>query len=367
MVEHHLAKVGAAGSNPVSRSIFFADAEGLIIRSLPLFVVCESSLYLMGDGDGNMRVVFMVFRGLFGILLALFTCFSLWLFIGLVGSGAKEYFRIDPSQGYKKVEDCGQILFYDRSSLYRRRYWGLQKVYTNPDWFLPYNGDMVWYGEDGGSVYVWITDQGIQRVDLEDFSVEEILSQEDVEKTGTINESSRLSKARYCRDWNDGAGFTYWKNGLVHGYEYKTGEITVIGRSEGDYGLTQQGIYCLESAGDQQNLLMRRSSTETDMIASNVSGLTVGPRCGQILYYSREDQRYHLYHTETGEDAALPPNIPMINPVISPDGRSILYQTMESRSSVTDDEDCYYRVMDLVTYEVTTIYSGYRAWLGYIW
>lgn len=311
-----------------------------------------------------------LFKGLIGsligILLLLFACFSVWLIGSAVGPIVKTHFRLDLSQAYRGADGCEQILFYDRESLYCRNFRGLEEVYSDPEWFLTYNNDMVWYGGDGKTVYVWSMDLGIQRINLEDSSMEEVVSQQDVEKTGAIHEISRLSQARHCRDWNDGEGFTYWLDGTIYRYTYQTKEICEIGKSQDGYALTDQDIYYLEADGEKQDLLRKSGSGEIREIAANVWGLTASSGGGLLLYYSREDQQYHVYDTRNGEDRTLSQDF-MSSPVISPDGSSILYQEIKSRSGMTDDEDCYYRILNLVTNEVTTIYSGYREWLGYIW
>ncbi|MCM1101119.1 MAG: hypothetical protein NC398_07015 [Acetatifactor muris] len=54
----------------------------------------------------------------------------------------------------------------------------------------------------------------------------------------------------------------------------------------------------------------------------------------------------------------------------SPDGRYILYCEIEYGyfgSGVTDDEYCYYRVYDLESGEITTVYQGYRRWYDLSW
>ena len=321
----------------------------------------------MGLGDEGLRAVFVLFRGLLGMVLLLISGIGIWLIVSAAGPLVKTHFRFDLSQAYRGVEQSDRILFYDRESLYRRNYRGLEEIYSDPEWFLPYNDDMVWYGGDGKTVYVWPMDMGIQCIDMEDFSVREAASKEDVEKTGAVHEISRLSQARHCMDWNDGEGFTYWLDGVIYRYTYRTKENCEIGKSQDGYGLTDHELYYLAAEGEEQNLMQKSSSGEIREIADNVSVLTAGPDCRVLLYYSIDDERYHLYDTRNGEDKTLPPDLILIDPVISPDGSLVLYQEIEYRSSVTDDEECYYRVLNLVTNEVTTIYSGYREWLGYIW
>lgn len=56
--------------------------------------------------------------------------------------------------------------------------------------------------------------------------------------------------------------------------------------------------------------------------------------------------------------------------VASPDGKYILYCEIEYnyyRSDVTDDEYCYYRVYEIETGDIVTIYGGYRQWYNLDW
>ena len=56
--------------------------------------------------------------------------------------------------------------------------------------------------------------------------------------------------------------------------------------------------------------------------------------------------------------------------VASPDGKYILYCEIEYnyyRSDMTDDEYCYYRVYEIETGDIVTIYGGYRQWYNLDW
>lgn len=51
----------------------------------------------------------------------------------------------------------------------------------------------------------------------------------------------------------------------------------------------------------------------------------------------------------------------------SPDGRYLLYYEIEYGGEITDDEYCYYRVIDLGEGTQYTVYSGYREWFLVYW
>lgn len=51
----------------------------------------------------------------------------------------------------------------------------------------------------------------------------------------------------------------------------------------------------------------------------------------------------------------------------SPDGSYLLSYEIEYGGEITDDEYCYYRVIDLEEGTQYTVYSGYREWLYVYW
>lgn len=56
--------------------------------------------------------------------------------------------------------------------------------------------------------------------------------------------------------------------------------------------------------------------------------------------------------------------------ILSPDGNYILYCELEynyKNTGMTDDEYCYYKVFDIATGEVVTIYGGYKEWYNLGW
>ena len=56
--------------------------------------------------------------------------------------------------------------------------------------------------------------------------------------------------------------------------------------------------------------------------------------------------------------------------VYSSDEKYILYCEIEynyMKSGMTDDEYCYYRVYDIETDQIITIYQGYREWYDLLW
>lgn len=51
----------------------------------------------------------------------------------------------------------------------------------------------------------------------------------------------------------------------------------------------------------------------------------------------------------------------------SPDGRYLLVYEIDYRGEITDDEYCYYRVIDLEDGVQYTVYGGYREWFLVYW
>lgn len=53
--------------------------------------------------------------------------------------------------------------------------------------------------------------------------------------------------------------------------------------------------------------------------------------------------------------------------VYSPDKKYILYCEIHHCSGVTDDEYCYYRVYEIETGKIITIYQAYKEWYNLAW
>ncbi len=56
--------------------------------------------------------------------------------------------------------------------------------------------------------------------------------------------------------------------------------------------------------------------------------------------------------------------------IYSPEGNYILYCEIEwgaRGTELTDDEHCYYRVYNMATGEIVTIYDAYREWYELYW
>lgn len=63
-------------------------------------------------------------------------------------------------------------------------------------------------------------------------------------------------------------------------------------------------------------------------------------------------------------------DVPVRQAVPSPDGNYILYCEIEydyKHSGLTDDEYCYYKVYNMETNEVVTLYEAYREWYNLDW
>ena len=53
--------------------------------------------------------------------------------------------------------------------------------------------------------------------------------------------------------------------------------------------------------------------------------------------------------------------------VFSPNEKYILYKEIEYGGEMTDDEYCYYKIIDIENQETVTIYQGYREWYDLQW
>lgn len=73
---------------------------------------------------------------------------------------------------------------------------------------------------------------------------------------------------------------------------------------------------------------------------------------------------------EVGAFADMVESTSIRQAILSPDGNYVLYCELEynyKNSGLTDDEYCYYKVYDIATGEVVTIYSGYKEWYNLGW
>lgn len=70
---------------------------------------------------------------------------------------------------------------------------------------------------------------------------------------------------------------------------------------------------------------------------------------------SSEDEIYKLINTWVRQS------------IYSPDKKYILYCEIEYLSSESDDENCYYRVYEMESGNIITIYQGYREWYNLFW
>lgn len=91
------------------------------------------------------------------------------------------------------------------------------------------------------------------------------------------------------------------------------------------------------------------------------------PKSGSEDHAQQEDTTgWEAYLMET---CAEPGNV-VDKIVISPDGNYVLYREIEynyKKSGLTDDEYCYYRVYDVNTGEVVTVYEAYQEWYSLMW
>lgn len=95
---------------------------------------------------------------------------------------------------------------------------------------------------------------------------------------------------------------------------------------------------------------------------------TTAPSGQFIAYYDLGEHRIVLCDSLGVEITYFPVDYYVGQIVFSPDERYLLYQEIQVYGGFsTDEEYCYYRVADIETKDVVTIYKGYREWYQLAW
>ncbi len=88
----------------------------------------------------------------------------------------------------------------------------------------------------------------------------------------------------------------------------------------------------------------------------------------QVAYYDNAHSEICLYDTETDDEKCVEKvNNSVEQIVFSPNEKYILYKEIEYGGEMTDDEYCYYKIINIENQETVTIYQGYREWYDLQW
>lgn len=88
---------------------------------------------------------------------------------------------------------------------------------------------------------------------------------------------------------------------------------------------------------------------------------------GQAAWYDWKEDKIFLGSVEGEIQDSFDVSYDCKKLAFSPDGRYLLNYEIEYGGEITDDEYCYYRVIDLKEGTQYTVYSGYREWLDAYW
>lgn len=88
---------------------------------------------------------------------------------------------------------------------------------------------------------------------------------------------------------------------------------------------------------------------------------------GQAAWYDWKEDKIYLGSVEGEIQDSFDVSYECKELAFSPDGRYLLNYEIEYGGEITDDEYCYYRVIDLKEGTQYTVYSGYREWLDAYW
>lgn len=88
---------------------------------------------------------------------------------------------------------------------------------------------------------------------------------------------------------------------------------------------------------------------------------------GQAAWYDWKEDKIFLGNVEGEIQDSYDVLFDCEKLAFSPDGKYLLYYEIEYGGEITDDEYCYYRVIDLEEGTQYTVYSGYREWFRVYW
>lgn len=88
---------------------------------------------------------------------------------------------------------------------------------------------------------------------------------------------------------------------------------------------------------------------------------------GQAAWYDWKEDKIFLGNVEGEVQDSFDVLYDCERLAFSPDGRYLLNYEIEYGGEITDDEYCYYRVIDLEDGTQYTVYSGYREWFFVYW
>lgn len=87
-----------------------------------------------------------------------------------------------------------------------------------------------------------------------------------------------------------------------------------------------------------------------------------------LAYYDNKLSQICLYDTKNGDEKCLETVQNSVSQIVfSPDEKYILYKEIEYGGETTDDEYCYYYIIDTESLKKVTIYEGYREWYTLQW
>lgn len=88
---------------------------------------------------------------------------------------------------------------------------------------------------------------------------------------------------------------------------------------------------------------------------------------GRVAWYDWEEDAVFLGNARGEIQKTFDAVYDVEKLAFSPDGRYLMVYEIEYRGEITDDEYCYYRVIDLEDGTQYTVYSGYREWFRVYW
>ena len=111
---------------------------------------------------------------------------------------------------------------------------------------------------------------------------------------------------------------------------------------------------------------MEKETENTDEYDYKVYAVSESGRW--VTYYDSANSEICLYDTETEDEKCVERVDNSVKQIVfSPNEKYILYKEIEYGGEMTDDEYCYYKIMDVENQDTITIYQGYREWYDIQW
>lgn len=139
------------------------------------------------------------------------------------------------------------------------------------------------------------------------------------------------------------------------------------------YTRTFWGLCSVGQAGKENDRLTDVETAEYEeakMTWPDADVYDVSESRDDAVWYDRSEKKIFVGNLAGESTDSFDTQYPVTQLVFSPDGKYVLYCEIEygvNGGYSTDEEYCYYRVIELETRAMYTVYDGYREWFEVYW